>query len=382
MPLTRVSPVPNHVPTRIRDIVPQVRLAVLLGLAAGLPATNGMPAEYQSWAFSYSPHTLPDAVTPAGFSYDMSWNISNGRFITRVSAPTTGWVGLGIGEYGAGAMPGGDFVICTAEGTIEDRWAPGYVTPLLDANQDWTLHYSGGDAAETWCVMSRALDTGDNQDRPIDPQKLELGPINLMFAYGSSDNFYQHGPAQRSTAQIRLLESVDLMTKLWSMPDYHSNVTLGNTAVAIPHDQASCAASTDSQSGDPQCVQPHTTYHEEYHPMVAYGERSIIGATPSIDAATAANVHHFVASGYTSADCTTGEIGPIYVWAPGAELQVRSLSSLQLLGLCSVAQCRPSPLSWAAATAVRTRDATATGSGHAHTHTRAPASPPPPSLCL
>jgi hypothetical protein len=303
-----------------------VRRAVLLGLCAGLPAislaTSGVPAAYQNWAFSYSPHTAAGAVTPVGFEYDISWNISDGRFITRVAAPTTGWVGLGIGEYGAGAMPGGDFVVCTAEGTIEDRWAPGYVTPILDTQQDWTLHYSGGDGSESWCIMSRALDTEDTQDRPIDLQKLALGPVNLMFAYGTADAFNQHGPTQRSTAQLRLLASVDLMTKLLSMPDYDSNVTLNNNAVQIPHDQATCEASLDSLTGASQCEEPHTTYHEAYHPMIAFGERSIIGATPSIAAATAANVHHFVASGYTSANCTSGEIGPIYIWAPGAELQV------------------------------------------------------------
>jgi len=306
-----------------------VRLAAVLGLCAGLPvislATSGVPAEYQNWAFSYSPHTAADAVTPAGFEYDISWNISDGRFITRVAAPTTGWVGLGIGEYGAGAMPGGDFVICTAEGTIEDRWAPGYVTPSLDTQQDWTLHYSGGDDSESWCIMSRALDTEDNQDRPIDLQKLALGPINVMFAYGTSDTFSQHSATQRSTAQMRLLESVDLMTKLLSMPDYDSSVTLSNSGVEIPHDRATCDASLDMLNGNPgypQCQEPHTTYHEAYHPMGTYGLRSIIGATPSIAAATAANVHHFVASGYTSADCKTGEIGPIYVWAPGTALQV------------------------------------------------------------
>lgn len=168
------------------------------------PNDTGLDEVYTHWEFAYEPHSVRDATAPPGFEYHLNWNITADRIIIKIRAPTTGWLGFGIGEYGAGAMPGGDFVICRGEGTVEDRWAPGYVTPNLDSKQDWTLHYAGQSSFETWCILSRALDTGDLQDRALEVEKLVLGAVNLMFAYGSSDSFNQHSSTQRTTAQVSI----------------------------------------------------------------------------------------------------------------------------------------------------------------------------------
>ena len=153
------------------------------------PSNPAPPDQYarQYWQSSYQPHTLPDAILPDGFEFHFFWNLTQtSDILIRIEAPATGWIGLGIGEDGAGAMPGGDFVVCNAQGWVSDRFALGYVTPTEDAKQDWELLASGFDGGSTFCVLKRAMVTGDLQDRDLTLARLDLAAINFMFAYSNS----------------------------------------------------------------------------------------------------------------------------------------------------------------------------------------------------
>ena len=205
---------------------------------------------------------------PEGYEFTLNWNVTETEIYVRLEAPTDGWVGLGIGEDGGGAMPGGDFVICTAEGWVSDRYALAYTTPTEDGSQDWTLHASGATGGgSTWCVLSRALVTNDNQDRELSHERLRSGAIPLMMAYGPDDAFGYHGRSSRTTAQVRMLEAQDRMASLLAMPDYDANHTYFNGNFGIPHDWASCARH-NARVGSVECFSPTTTC-EDLDPQTA-----------------------------------------------------------------------------------------------------------------
>lgn len=275
------------------------------------------PQMYEHWQYAYTPHMNSETAVPDGFQYYLSWNISEADIVVRVEAQTSGWVGLGIGEDGGGGMMGSDLVVCNSQGWISDRYALEYAFPPEDGKQDWTLLSSGTSMVGTFCIMSRALDTFDKQDHSLSRDKLEKGPVNLLFAYGSSSEFAYHGRGQRTTAHLNLLRPQDSIRSLRSMSDYDTNVTLYNGNVHIPHDQASCAAFGS------QCRAPHTTYFETTHEITAYNGRTLIAFQPHIQANTSAHVHHFVLYGYRSSDCNEDSLmGPLYIWAPGAPSEI------------------------------------------------------------
>lgn len=279
-------------------------------------------AQRTDWAHSYEPHASvgSQAHVPENFEFHFKWNLTATNIAVQIQAPTSGWIGLGLGEPGAGAMPGGDFVICTAEGTVEDRFALDYVTPSLDEQQDWSLTGSGSAAGDTWCELTRALDTGDAQDR-----KLDAGdhPVGFMFAYGNSDAFGQHLSTQRFTAQLRLTTGLDKLEELEAAPDLAGTVEVLNNNFAVPWNQDTCDAH-NAAVGDTECYSPETTYRRRCVALdsAAMQGSSIIGVTPIIPTDSRHVLHHFTVTAYGSADCDDSYIGMFFIWAPGAEIQV------------------------------------------------------------
>ena len=125
-----------------------------------------------------------------------------------LSANTSHWFGLGFGEPSSGHMKGADLVTIvptsTTTGgqvTAEDRYASfapsnhsegsrsGYVglTALLDSRNDWTIESASQSEGETVVHLSRALDTGDEQDRNIGSGPVRLECCTLIMCHPSHD---------------------------------------------------------------------------------------------------------------------------------------------------------------------------------------------------
>jgi len=104
---------------------------------------------------------------------------------------------LGIADPAAGGMRGADMVIgwvddATGEASVVDAYALTYTTPITDTCQDWTVRASAQNASHTMLELSRALDTGDLQDRQL--AALAGGHAHrTMAALGSADKVMYHG---------------------------------------------------------------------------------------------------------------------------------------------------------------------------------------------
>ena len=172
---------------------------------------------------NYSPPGLP--------GYTLEWKpmptSGNDLLEIRITAPTTGWVGFGLAEWGAGGMPGSDFVVChpptdAAVASAIDYHGLTYGTPTLDVSQDWTLVSvtATADTAETVCELSRLLDTGDTQDRPIDLARLALGDAPVLFAHGASGDtsFGYHGAAV-TTASLNFLNPTNATAEILALTE-------------------------------------------------------------------------------------------------------------------------------------------------------------------
>lgn len=161
-----------------------------------------------TWAREFEPHKQQGRTVsvPSGFEYKLRWNVTTDHFIVEISAPTSGWVGLGIGEVGGGSMPGGDFVQCNSAGWVRDGYAVDYAKPIADSQQDWTLTAAMYNGTHTICRLSRKLHTNDPQDRSLDTPAYRMDVVNFLFAYGEfiANEPVQHSQNHRTTAQIKL----------------------------------------------------------------------------------------------------------------------------------------------------------------------------------
>ena len=107
--------------------------------------------------------------------------VVNSTLHLRLKARTTGWLGFGFGEPTSGHMKGADMMTAYVTGPtvhLHDRYADfaatddtGYkyagLTAKEDKHNDWTLvsGYEAQGLTEVWAT--RALITGDAQDRAI-----------------------------------------------------------------------------------------------------------------------------------------------------------------------------------------------------------------------
>ncbi|RDD36646.1 DBH-like monooxygenase protein 2-like protein [Trichoplax sp. H2] len=73
---------------------------------------------------------------------DWSYNEQDSTMEFTVRIKTTGWVGFGISPY-TGQMPESDVVIrwvdSNGKAYLQDRFATGWILPILDSSQDYTL---------------------------------------------------------------------------------------------------------------------------------------------------------------------------------------------------------------------------------------------------
>lgn len=270
----------------------------------------------ESWQHTLEPHLDDLSVAPTGFAYKMSWNITSTDVVLRIEAPTTGWLAFGIGEDGAGGMPGADIVACTAEGWLSDRFATKYSLPAEDVQQDWTMISSGttSGGSGSFCTVQRTLVTGDLQDRALSMERLQAAKLNILMAYGDTDTFSYHGLTSRSTAQIDLLHPGN---GTLDVPESDMTVLLQNSDITIPHDDTTCTA-FGAMYSESTCFSPVTQYYRQFFNVTQYSGRSIIAFVPFVNPASKSHVHHFTVDGFGSDDCSySNYFGNMYIWAPG-----------------------------------------------------------------
>jgi len=119
--------------------------------------------------------------------YTIYWKIFNETIQIALVATPLSWVGFGIGEpNGNGSMLGSDIVIATVSNdgsfVVNDMYSlekDSY--PSIDHCNDWTI-ISGQQTTSTIFEISRALNTGDFQDRPI-----VSGQNIIIWAFGIDD---------------------------------------------------------------------------------------------------------------------------------------------------------------------------------------------------
>lgn len=155
-------------------------------------------------AFDSSNYT---AMVEIKTGLEVHWKLDADNIHLAIRAPTLGWVGLGIADPNSAGMKGADIVYgWVKDGTVEifDAYAMGETMPMLDECQSWTLVAGEEVAGVTTLEVMRPLDTGDNQDRPIDLNPSLPPPV--IVAYGNTDVFGYH--------DFRLATRIDLVQKM------------------------------------------------------------------------------------------------------------------------------------------------------------------------
>ena len=161
-------------------------------------------------------------------NFALHWKILDDKIYLAVAAEVSGWIAFGIAE--SGGMPGSDIVVFeAATKTLTDHHAVKYAKPILDNCQDWSLLNSVIDSSAPFILFeaTRALDTGDDQDRVIaDDSFIGSALQKLIFAWGNEPSMVFHGK-NRLTSTIRFFRknsssSDDSLVKTLELrvPDY------------------------------------------------------------------------------------------------------------------------------------------------------------------
>jgi hypothetical protein len=124
----------------------------------------------------------------------LKWKTDNEKVHFILTAPTTGWVALGIDPDPEGKMAGADFILgCVAEGvvTIRDDYGTDMYMhqPDTDAGGTDTILNKGGkeNGGSTMITFELPLNNTEKTDK-----YLELGKTyTVILAYGASDDMNQ-----------------------------------------------------------------------------------------------------------------------------------------------------------------------------------------------
>lgn len=134
------------------------------------------------------------------------WKIDGDKIHVKLSAKTTGWVGIGFDPEKA--MQGANIIIGAVKKgkvRIEDHYGNrkrahksdgklGGKTHVLDP---WGMEENG----VTTISFTLPLDSGGKWDKPIDPKKLS----RIMIAYGSGRDSFKAGHAWRGVYEINYI---------------------------------------------------------------------------------------------------------------------------------------------------------------------------------
>ena len=136
-----------------------------------------------------------------------SWSIDTDQIHVRLTAKTSGWVGIGFDPENA--MSGANIIIGAVNNgsfTVEDHYADrktGHVNDEKAGGVNDVLNPSGSEEnGVTVISFSLLLNTGDKYDKQIDPD----GTTKVMLACGGEkDSFKLHHP-------FRYIYDVNLLT--------------------------------------------------------------------------------------------------------------------------------------------------------------------------
>ncbi|CAL8141891.1 unnamed protein product [Orchesella dallaii] len=158
----------------------------------------------ESFLVDSNPYRHIETLDDEG-KYILEWMVDwdNKRVIFNVSVATTGYIGFGLSRRGK--MTGADIVIggVSPEGKpyLTDRHALGHNLPVMDAQQDWTLHSAVQSEGYTFLSFSRAFDTCDKEDYPITEDVM-----SIIWAYGENDDVVEYHFQNRGNRDIYLLD--------------------------------------------------------------------------------------------------------------------------------------------------------------------------------
>jgi hypothetical protein len=176
--------------------------------SAYLDWVNANSSSYARHAFLLSDQDDDDGEDDGAAIF---WNVDKDDDTIRlaIAVRASGWVGLGISE--AGGMIGSDVALFAASDpsvVVDAHVVDSLSMPMTDGCQNWKLESStlatmGGNG---WMIVevSRPLDTGDAQDRPIvydvDPW---TAPTRIIAAWGDDDAVSYHGD-KKARGSIRI----------------------------------------------------------------------------------------------------------------------------------------------------------------------------------
>lgn len=164
-------------------------LILLLILFFLVPAASAM--DYQ--------HTLEDK------DMTFSWTVETDKIHVKLSAKTTGWVGIGFDPEKA--MQGANIIIGAVKKgkfKVEDHYGDkkrGHSSDKKLGGKDDVLNASGSEAdGMTTISFSIPLNTGDKYDKPISAD----GFTKIMLAYGGGKDSFRTRHPYKSIFDVNL----------------------------------------------------------------------------------------------------------------------------------------------------------------------------------
>jgi hypothetical protein len=121
---------------------------------------------------------------------NLFWRTTKDYITLRLEVKSRSWIGLGWNPGpGAGKMTNADMVILSkigAELKLLDYWSAGYEMPMRDErdNLDDCSFGLKDDGNVVWFQFTRAWDSHDNMDKPIQAYSNEI-----LWAYGSENEY-------------------------------------------------------------------------------------------------------------------------------------------------------------------------------------------------
>jgi len=274
-------------------------VATVVAAAAVLPSATSLDAS----DFQRS-HSIA-----SGFTF--YWNVTGSEIVMGLEGPATGWVALGVGEPGAGSMPGADVLMCSNHGgavRLGDYFTTDFVQPFRDGVEHATLEASAVSAGRMECVFRRALDTGETfADRPF---VNESYPAKMIFAYGSNvvgdePTFaWYHGSANAYTAHVNIFQTSSLRQQIAELPDLATDSML--------------VAPIDFQIPAVGQIDPATTYVDTCINVPSNANRTAVAFDVVLDPRSSEFMHHLTLTGFTSPNCG-GASSMLWAWTPGQE---------------------------------------------------------------
>ena len=275
---------------------------------------NPTPHRLSSEGSGFNPltHVFEHTHRPRDvMDYELEWSVIGDEIFIKITADTKGYVALGITE--AGGMIGSDIVVASVDDddgslTVIDYYAEAESMPEVDCKQDWVGHWGQQTSTHTSVIISRKLNTGDYQDRPI----LNDGyPSRLLLAYSpfDLDNLHYH-------AQSKFAFRLQFFTEEESVPLHHQTMTFEE----MKNDPS--VKYFDVKSNDyaiPSWTKTTYVSFKEGFPAEDVGKDfHIVGAEHMVQPGNEAFVHHFVLYGCdTSNPSACGDQEIVWAWAPG-----------------------------------------------------------------